>query len=387
MLWDATTGQVVLRLQSEGLVTSIAFSADAQHLAVSASAPGSIFLWRLEHDRGIHTLRGLASPAMSLSFSADSARLAALAGNQKTAIWDIEKGQILRVLDTPSAGPEGEATIALSSDGSRFACAAGASARLWDVGSGNELGAWQLPVGMGGALAFRPSGELASFRAEIAWNGPRPVGGLRSVDGPWACRLRNLTSQRPLEPIQEFPAFGHRFFRVVASPDGTSFVAEGTCITPGGPARAIKCLDSANGNERWSISSKRTALVSDLVLDSAGERVAVRADNRPAGTLLDASSGEPRETVEPFPIAMSAGGAFWAAATPNDGPERSYGFAVYRRGEKAPFVTLGIDRAAAAPPIFSPDGKRLAWPNDDGTVSICDLEKLRQKLAQARLEW
>jgi hypothetical protein len=156
---------------------------------------------------------------------------------------------------------------------------------------------------------------------------------------------------------------------------------------PSGPVRAIKCFDSANGSERWSFASARTALVSELVLDSAGASVAVRADNRPAGKLLDVSTGEQRETLEPFPIAMSAGGVYWIAATSAKGPERSRGFAVYRRGEKAPFVTLGIDRAAVAPPIFSPDGKRLAWPNEDGTVSICDLEELRRKLAQAKLAW
>jgi eukaryotic-like serine/threonine-protein kinase len=387
ILWNAASGQVLLRLRSEGLVTHMAFSADAERLAVSSSAPGSISLWQLEHGRGIRTLRGLASPASKLCFSADGARLAALACNRKAAIWDADKGRLLRLLDAPVGGPEAEAALALSSDGSRFACSAGAGARLWDVDSGNERGDWQLPVGVGGALAFHPSGELASFRAEAARSGPRPVGGLQSLDGPWICRLRNLTGLRPLEPIQEFSAFSCRFFRAVASPDGSSFVAEGTCVLPSGPVRAIKCFDSANGSERWSFASARTALVSELVLDSAGASVAVRADNRPAGKLLDVSTGEQRETLEPFPIAMSAGGVYWIAAISQKGPERSRGFAVYRRSEKAPFVTLGIDRAAVAPPIFSPDGKRLAWPNEDGTVSICDLEELRRKLAQAKLAW
>jgi eukaryotic-like serine/threonine-protein kinase len=386
LLWNAATGQVLLRLQSEGLITGIAFSADAKRLAVSASGPGSIFLWQLEHDRGIHTLRGLASTASNLCFSADSARLAALAGNWKMAIWDAGNGRLLRLIDAPSGGTDGESALALSADGSRLACSVCGNARLWDVASGAELGAWQLPAGIGEALAFHPSGLLASFRAELENPGPRPAAGLRALDGPWVCRLRHLTGPQPLNPVQEVTAFSRHFFRAVAAPEGASFVAEGTSVAPRGPARALKCLDSVTGGERWSITSARTALVSDLLLDAAGESVAVRADNRPAGKLLDAATGNPRCDLERFPIAMSAGGAYFVEALSRDGLERPHGFAVYRRGDKAPFITLGIDRAGG-PPVFSPDGAKLAWPNDDGTVSICVLEELRRKLAEAKLGW
>jgi len=385
-LWNAATGQALLRLRTEGLVNGIAFSNDAERLAVSVNAPCSIYLFRLEDGRGIRVVRGLACPADQICFSADGSRLAALACNWQAAIWDTGRGRLLRVLETPMGGPDGGAGIALSADGRRFACSAGNDARWWDITSGNELGAWRLPVGGGEALAFLPSGDLASLRAEVDNAGPRSTGS-SPLEGPWICRLRNLSAQSPLQPVREYSAFSRRFLRAVASRDGARFVAEGTCVTPAGPARTIKCLDSADGTEFWSISSGRTAMVSDLVLDSAGESAAVKSDNRSAGRLVDMATGQQREIEGSFPIAMSKGEEYWVTQRSAEGTDRPRGFDVYRRGEKAPFITLGIDRAAVAAPIFSPDGSKLAWPNEDGTVSICDLEQLRRKLALARLEW
>ena len=150
--------------------------------------------------------------------------------------------------------------MALSADGSRLACSAGNRARVWDVASGDSLGRWEFPAGGSEALTFLPSGDLISFRAE---HGPAP-------EGTWVCRLRNLSAGRPLESVPQFPAFSRHCFRAVASPGG-QLVVEGACVTSAGPMRTIKCIDGADGKECWSIASGRTAMVSDLVLDSAGE--------------------------------------------------------------------------------------------------------------------
>lgn len=386
-LWDAATGQLILTLQADGTATSLAFSPDARRLAIGTNAPGNIFVWNLDYGRGSRTVRGLAGPASHLCFSADGRRLAALAHNWKIAIWDVAEGRLLRQLDAPVGGPEGEAAVAFSADGERFACSAGGLAKLWDVHTGTELGAWHFPAGVGDVLCFNSAGMLTSFRAEAAQAVAQVPSGMRSFDGPWTCPLRSLTAAKPLEPIRQIEGFDRRFFNAVASPDGAVVVAEGTSQTPTGPARNVKCFDGETGVERWSIPSTRTALVSDLILDPAGRYAAVRIDNRGQGQLFDVASGKPVESLGRFPLALSPNAEMRLIPGPRDSTGQVRGYSLVRRGDAPPLVVLGIDRSAAVQPAFSPDGTRLAWGNHDGTVSVCELEALRQKLASAGLQW
>jgi len=196
-----------------------------------------------------------------------------------------------------------------------------------------------------------------------------------------------LSGPQPLEPVQQISAFERRLFNAVASLDGACVVAEGTSNTATGPSRTVKCLDAATGVERWSIQSLRTALVSDLILDAAGRYAAVRADNRGQGQLLDILTGKQVEKLDRFPIALSPGGEYRLIAGPQDSSGQPRGYSLYRRGADVPLVVLGLDRAAAMRPIFSPAGTRIAWSNHDGTVSLCDFESLQQKLAKAGLQW
>jgi len=36
---------------------------------------------------------------------------------------------------------------------------------------------------------------------------------------------------------------------------------------------------------------------------------------------------------------------------------------------------------------FSPDGKRVAWGNADGSVMVADLDVIRSRLARVGLSW
>ena len=58
-------------------------------------------------------------------------------------------------------------------------------------------------------------------------------------------------------------------------------------------------------------------------------------------------------------------------------------------GRKEPLVTLGLDFRSSwiAFPTFSTDGSLLAWGDDNGTVYVCHIENVRQRLAEIGLGW
>jgi len=65
-----------------------------------------------------------------------------------------------------------------------------------------------------------------------------------------------------------------------------------------------------------------------------------------------------------------------------------FGFSLYRAGEPNPLVTLGIDMLSVEESAtFSGDGTRLAWGNQDGTVTVCDLPEIQRRLAALGFGW
>ena len=81
------------------------FSADGKRLAVGCDAlfgaKGLVYLFDLDDGRGIRTLRGLSGRIQKLIFSKEGTRIAALTHDWQVAIWDRERGHLLRQIDVP----------------------------------------------------------------------------------------------------------------------------------------------------------------------------------------------------------------------------------------------------------------------------------------------
>src|SRR5262249_42415776 len=128
---------------------------------------GRFSVWDLEDGRGVRTLRGLAGQVARVCFSADGRRLAALAHDWAVGVWDVDSGRLLQRLRPPAGVLADNAALAFRPDGHRLAFAAGTAARLWDLDTGRELGAWPLPRGLVDVMTFHPgTGDLLLFRAE-----------------------------------------------------------------------------------------------------------------------------------------------------------------------------------------------------------------------------
>jgi hypothetical protein len=51
-----------------------------------------------------------------------------------------------------------------------------------------------------------------------------------------------------------------------------------------------------------------------------------------------------------------------------------------------PFVRILLERGAVSF-RFTPDGQSVVWCNEDGTVSVCDLKAVDQRLTEIHLGW
>jgi serine/threonine protein kinase/WD40 repeat protein len=375
-LWDAATGRLLLSLQSAGLVTAVAFAPDAGRVMLGSKGPGRVAVWALDPARGTQTLRGLTSQASHLCLSDDGRLLAALAHNWQVGLWDLRSGALLRVLDAPRGGVEDDAALAFDPDGRRFACSAGEEAKLWDTATGRELAAWRLPAGAHDLLAFRPGGELLSARAETNGRGTVPV-----------CRVRNLLGPHPERPVTEIAEFDRHLLDAALTPDGGTLVVEGIAGAPSGPRRLIEAYDPLTGAERWRVASTNAVLAATLTLDPTGRLLAVRTDSGTGGVLVDVATGTVREQVAPLPLALAPEASYRISAGWHGAGAGDRGYALARQGDPAPRLALGLETTPSFRPVFSRDGRLLAWSNGDGTVSVCRLPQLQERLDRLGLGW
>jgi WD40 repeat protein/tRNA A-37 threonylcarbamoyl transferase component Bud32 len=390
-LWNAATGRLLLSLPSLGLTTSLLFAPDAGRVIVGSQGPSRVTVWELEEARGIQTLRGLTSQASHLCLSADGRLLAALAHDWQVGIWDLKTGSLRLRLQAPPGGVEDDAALAFSPDDRRLACSAGEGARLWDVDTGAEVGSWLLPPGTKDLLAFHPSGQLLLFRAEEAGRAAPQSGEDNEEAGPDPApvfQVRNLLGPLPTHPIATITDFNGGLLRAVVTTDGRTLILEGIAQGTAGPCRQIKAYAGPTGAELWTQASRRSAPAASLPLDPTGRLVAVRTEDREVGgQLVEVASGKIAGPVQPFPLLLTPGARALVLVGPPDRTGEAYGYALLRQGAPSSRLVLGIDTTPSFCPVFSSDGDLLAWSNTDGTVSVCHLQEMHERLARVSLEW
>jgi WD40 repeat protein len=391
LLWDTATGRLLLRVDAGDYVSALAYSPDGRRLAVSSQAAAAtddgVVLWDLGDGHGIQTLRGLAGPVSRTCFSADGRLLAALAHDWQVALWDLTDGRLLRVLDAPRGFVADNAALAFDPEGRRFACCTGRRAILWDVATGAELRLWDLPPGLVDVLAFPGPDRLLLFRMETR-DGVPPLCELPPDDHPRVCRLRNLAAAGPPE-VQEVSDFNWSVYCGVAPADGRCFLVEGVHADAAGLRQSVLALDGATGAVRWTRQLPGITHGDWVLLDPDGELAALWLHGSlPQGVaLVQLSTGEPVDFLRDALLCLGPGGRRIVETGPARPGVSHPGFALLPRGGTAPLVVLGIDGDPFSHPTFDRSGDVLAWGNNDGTVTVCQLESIRARLAEVGLGW
>jgi WD40 repeat protein len=379
-LWDAATGEVLLHGIGGGRENAIAFSPDGRILATGGPAgfgePGAVYVWRLGTERGILTLRGMDMAVSLVAFSPDGKLVAGLSDDWQVAIWQCETGVLVRVLDAPRGYWSDNAGLAFNHDGTQFACLTGTEAKLWDLRSGEEMRSWSMRAGSIDKLTFDPAGSLIAARIERRNGEGLPTSQTKDI----VCRVRNLSVKEWRAPLVEVDDFPANVIDIALAPDGSYVVVEGNS-GPDGKERAIKSFNTTNGRVLWPVTLSKTRDFACLRLDVTGRFLSYApTDNYYPRTLVTMPLGQIVSNSETAGV-LGPGAKLLAGVT--------RGLALFRRGSQRPLVTLGIDSLSARNDSVSFDstGNRLAWGNTDGTVTLCDLEEVRRRLAELDMGW
>jgi eukaryotic-like serine/threonine-protein kinase len=385
VIWDWANGRNLLSLHSGGLKSSVAFSHDGKKLATGHysqldPALSHVRVWELDQGRGIVTLRGLTGPVQWVLFAPDGRKLAALSQDWRLAIWDLPQRRLEAILNAPKGYSADNAALAFSSDGRQLAACAGREAKLWDVASKTILQTLRLPPGLGDRIAFPSSGELLLFRYESRDGLHVPIGDSLKIS-PIVCRIRNMLATQPLKPIVEFQGF-KRSLVAAAIPGRPHFLIEDWRDGPGGRYQQLQALDAVSGKVLWSQRFENED-AGALLVDPTGELVTIgpRENGRQRPTLREALTGNVVLSFARRPGSPAPGGKSFICQVPEQP-----GVSV-QNGDGRILLALGIDQRIASTPIFSTDGKRVAWGNANGSVMVADLDEIQSRLAQAGLSW
>jgi WD40 repeat protein len=339
VLWNALTGEEILRLGEARSCTSVAFSPDGKHLATSKSFRGirAVQLWDLDTAKVSRSFEVHTGLVTSLVFTPNGKYLVTSNLDQTVTIWDVDTGKETSVLHDEA----GVLAVAISPDGRRIAVGSeDRTMKLWEP-PGNEV------------LSLSPGGRINNV--------------VFSPDGRWiaAASSNRYVTVRDAQTGKELMEFkGGRDLRVAWSPDGRNLGVDqcGRFVNPltGKSGRSLPVPEDAD----WPSMFFGTAFSPD------GKRFAAAPDKdgevRTYLSVWDLSIGGPPNRFGPM-----AGLSTCVAFSPDSKWLAAGGGCQYQWFQLGSLNVWDLETGklvfATDDPaisvwglVFSPDGKRMA---------------------------
>jgi WD40 repeat protein len=348
-VWDAETGRE-LRTLNVGLLDDVEFSPDGQCLAAirwsTKDRPGELRVWNTLTDQELFSFKNNGG---SVAFSPDGRRLATADGNA-IAVWDTQTRQLLFILQGHT---ELVSHLVFSPDGQRLASTSlDQTLRVWELQKGQAIRVLRGQE-RGHILAFSPDGNrLVS---------PGPVGGARV----WDCvgrqdqetlTLNGFRGPMPLPPGATW---------VVVSPDFKSLAGVSGKTVKLWDARTRQETLTVKGEHTNPVQCVAFSADGKLLASGDGIRQARPAVVPPVPGVVkmwDAKTGQLLRTFEEHPcrilsVALSPDGKRLASAS----EDRMVKVWDTQTGQVLhSFPTPGGGRVGYLGVAFSPDGQRLA---------------------------
>jgi WD40 repeat protein len=378
--WDIATGRELLQAGGDDFARAIACSPDGRKLAVGCGPgfgafKGSVNLRAIEYDRGVIFLRGLVSACNKVAFSPDGRRLAGLAANWQVGIWDLASNRLVCVLRAPPGVSADNAALCFSRDGELLAFATSGAARLWRSTSGEVEGSWEPPHGLQQTLWFDDAHRLWLYQ----WD---------SVSGNTngECHVRNLSPPDRVEPLHSLPFFQGRPFCTAVSDDGHVLAIGGSSYPSNFLTHVLKVLDPKTGKELRPLLAHGTKDDDSFAMDSSGRLLACRGFKDETMDIYEIlTDHEPSNYARPI-MALSRDG-LWMANTPS--PADLLGVRIWRQAapDRSVMIGVGLSCASSGGVVFSRDGTSIAWGATDGTVVVCQMARVTERLEQEGMGW
>ncbi len=246
-LWDTTSGESGFLIDDEiGTIKVLKFSDDGINLfCAHLQRDVKLTAWKIPTGSQILSFSGDQRSSggihTPLVISQDTNLLASASGNT-VRIWDIDKNLLLHTLDEDVGVPRNTSlaqTLALSPNGKMLASGR-TTVRLWDVESGEELGALPTIPRVAGAMTFSPNGKIlvtGDYAGTISlWNLP-----LINNSGP-----TTITEHNSL-PIKSLDFTSNSRFLASGSSDSTVRISNVANMKQEfaihGHTTAVKCLE------------------------------------------------------------------------------------------------------------------------------------------------
>ena len=347
-LWDVESGvlQYTLEARTHG-ITAVMFSPDGETLA-SGSFNGKIRLWDVETGLHRQTLTAHGSGVDSIAFSPDGETLASGSWNNKVGLWDVESGVLRQTLNGHGMSV---GSVAFSPNGMTLASGSfGGTAHLWDVGNGVlrqtlTLNEHELR-GHVHSVVFSPDGRVLA--------GGNPYGTIGLWDVESGVLRQTLEGKRRSDKKRSL-AF---------SPDGNMLAINAD--------ETVRLWDVHTGSLLKTLTG-HADVVLGVAFSPGGEMLASGSRDETV-RLWDVQTGQHLNTLIGHTswvlgVAFSPGGEMLASGS-RDETVRLWDA---RHGtHKETFAIPGTDYSHISAPIFSPDGRYLAIV--DGFARVVLLE-------------
>jgi hypothetical protein len=187
-----------------------------------------------------------------------------------------------------------------------------------------------------------------------------------------------------LTNLLDLPEFNRQVHAAVWGPDASFLVLEGTGVTGNATQAWVKSMALSPPRRLWEIESSCDAQqVSELCCDVAGAIFVFRPKADQPMVRCEAISGRRIEHIADGCVALNSAADLFCCRY-SDGA-----FTVHAlRDERLLLRISQVEtKRTSVLNVLSRDGRLLAWGNQDGTVSVCDLSEMQRRLGQIRLGW
>jgi hypothetical protein len=389
-MWDVTNGALILR---DGAGVPWGFSRDG--LVMAASNTTTLSFHDLTIPRELQRMRGHRTFIQRIVWARSSPRLASLDGAFEVNVWEVGRSEPLARLRGP-VGSFGvtNAAIALDDDGARLAFASGgepAAAMILELAprmderqgrsapalvAPRQRGPWPLEPGFD-RLACPGKDRFLLVREEKETR-PADVG----VAIAWPVRsvAYELTDAGPkflrvIRPSR--PSDVRRFLESGLTPDGRYYWWTGPRLPEAD--RRIEVRQVATGALVWRLSAPAP-------LDNSSQPSCKTSPDgyhlwvqRPevGARRYDLPDDQAGELEEPPDAYLPGRWRLDREARPAGAGD----YLLSEWGKNEAWLRLeNEDQSTPTVPAFSPNGRFLAWTDDGGTLTVADLDSLRETL-------
>jgi WD40 repeat protein len=386
LVWDTATGHTVARLDTGDHMTGLAISGDGSKFTTTVQYPGLpavVEVAALENGRGIQTLRGLSTPVARICFSHDAGWLAAVSQDWQVGIWNVTNSHLLRVFNLPRGTFTADnAALAFSPDNSQFAYMAGTHAMLIDMASGTCAQQWALPIGRVEELMFDPAGHIYAAHFE-----PADVTA-KELSRPRTFRIRELLPEGMTANLFEMSEFNWDVRRASWTPNASSILVEGTNVKDGSTNRLLRAFSLTGRTNLWTLPQRfKPGDGGTFSLDAVGSLVLSASGFTKLGALdyylLDTATGMTNRRSLRSQAALNSAAKLQAQAASSG----ALSLHTLEDDSLLAVIQSGETKLTGSIPTFSRDGRLLAWGNEDGTVSVCELPQMQRLLGAIGLGW